>query len=87
MTDVAIMTLALVVVTAIYVAIIRKQVRQSANQFRAMAIRSEIAILTQKRYQVESDETQLRIRKQSLQVIDKRQQSFLNIGIDNVKKR
>jgi len=55
--------IALVIVTIIYVLIVRKQVQQSEKHFRVVAIRSEIAMLMQKRYQVESDETQLRIKR------------------------
>lgn len=66
MTDVAVMTLALVIVTSVYVVILWVQIRQSAKQFKAMAIRSEIAMLMQKRYQVESDETQLRVQRAEL---------------------
>lgn len=73
MSDIALMTLALVVVTSalaiatiVYVIIVRKQARQSDKHLKMMAIRSEIAMLMQKRYQVESDETQLRIKKAEL---------------------
>lgn len=73
MSDIALMTLALVVVTSalaiatiVYVIIVRKQVRESDRHFKILAIRSEIAILMQKRYQVESDETQLRIKRAEL---------------------
>lgn len=74
MSDIAWITLSLVVVTAalaiatiVYVIIVRKQVRQSDKHFKIMAVRSEIAMLMQKRYQVESDETQLRIKRAELE--------------------
>lgn len=73
MSDIALMTLALVVVTSalaiatiVYVIIVRKQARQSDKHLKMMAIRSEIAMLMQKRYQVENDETQLRVQRAEL---------------------
>lgn len=67
MSEVAIATFILVIVTAAYVIIVAKQIGQSAKHFKIMAVRSGIAMLMQKRYQVESDETQLRIKRAELE--------------------
>lgn len=70
MTDVAWATLALVRITIVYVMLIGKQAQKSNKNFRSIATYLKLGMLLQKRYQVESDVTQLRIKIAELKVKD-----------------
>ena len=62
MTDVAWATLALVGITIVYVILIGRQAQKSDKNFKSIATYLKLGMLLQKRYQVESDVTQLRIK-------------------------